>query len=518
MSHQSNLITTNIIQYLKSHEQKQLLRFITCGSVDDGKSTLIGRLLHDSKIIFEDQLATIQEDSKKFGTQGGEIDLALLVDGLQSEREQGITIDVAYRYFSTDKRKFIIADTPGHEQYTRNMATGASNCDLAIILIDARHGVQTQTRRHSFICSLLGIKNVIIAINKMDTVDYSQKIYKTIQDEYIKLAGSLEIPDIRFVPISALNGDNVVTKSKNMPWFRGSPLMHYLEITNIDNAINKEFRFPVQLVSRPNSNFRGYQGTIASGKIKVGDTIRVLPSGKITTINSIITFDSKLQESESGQAVTLTTTDEIDISRGDMIVHKDAISFISSYLKTHIVWMSEQPMEAHKEYFIKFVVKQVSGAVSKFNFKTDINTLNEVACDKLELNEIGLVDLKLSEPVCFDDYSKNRATGGFIVIDKLTNDTIGAGMVKNALTESFESKTSLEFSKFELELNALIRKHFPHWGTKDLEKISKKIKKKWSTPKLIVHLPIINPTGKFPNYNETTKFTASGNRVEYGPS
>lgn len=419
-------------------------------------------------MIFEDQLASIQEDSKRVGTQGDEVDLALLVDGLQSEREQGITIDVAYRYFSTDKRKFIIADTPGHEQYTRNMATGASNCDLAIILVDARHGVQTQTRRHSFICSLLGIKHVIVAVNKMDAVKYSQEIYKAIQDDYLKLAGSLEIPDIRFVPISALKGDNVVNKSENMPWFRGSPLMHYLETTKIDSAINEEFRFPVQLVSRPNSDFRGFQGTIASGEVKVGDTIRVLPSGKITTISSIVTFDEELQKGESGQAVTLTTTDEVDISRGDMIVHKDAISHTSSRLKAHLVWMSEQPMEAHKEYYIKFLVKQVSGSVSKFNFKIDVNTLNEVECGKLELNEIGVVELELSEPVCFDDYSKNRTTGGFIVIDRLSNVTVGAGMVRNALAENIKSKTPVEFSAFELELNALVRKHFPHWGAKDL--------------------------------------------------
>ncbi|APC96989.1 sulfate adenylyltransferase subunit CysN [Francisella frigiditurris] len=469
MSHISPLIEKNILAYLKQHEQKELLRFITCGSVDDGKSTLIGRLLHDSKMIFEDQLSTIQEDSKKVGSQGGEIDLALLVDGLQSEREQGITIDVAYRYFSTDKRKFIIADTPGHEQYTRNMATGASNCDLAIILIDARKGVQTQTRRHSFICSLLGIKHVIVAVNKMDTVNYSQQIYKSIQSDYLKLAGSLEIPDIRFVPISALKGDNVVTKSDNMPWFRGSSLMHYLEITKIDTAVNNEFRFPVQLVSRPNSDFRGYQGTIASGNIEVGDTIRVLPSGKITKIKSIITFNGELKIAESGQAITLTTIDEIDISRGDMIVHKDAISHTSSRLKAHLVWMSEQPMEAHKQYYIKFLTKQVSGSVNKFNFKTDMNTLNEVECGKLELNEIGMVELELSEPVCFDDYYKNRLTGGFIVIDKLTNVTIGAGMVRNALTEKVLPEAPIEYSEFELELNSLIRKYFPHWGVKDLK-------------------------------------------------
>ncbi|WP_419572366.1 sulfate adenylyltransferase subunit 1, partial [Rheinheimera sp.] len=306
MSHVSALIEQDILAYLKQHENKQLLRFITCGSVDDGKSTLIGRLLHDSKMIFEDQLAAITEDSKKVGTQGNKVDLALLVDGLQSEREQGITIDVAYRYFSTDKRKFIIADTPGHEQYTRNMATGASTCDLAIILIDARKGVQTQTRRHSFICSLLGIKHVIVAINKMDLVDYSQSRYKEIQEDYLKLAGALDIPDIRFVPISALEGDNVVNPSEKLSWFRGSTLMQYLENIDISPVANEDFRFPVQLVSRPNSDFRGFQGTIASGSVAIGDAVRVLPSGTVSTVKEIVTFDGNLDAAYAGQAVTLT--------------------------------------------------------------------------------------------------------------------------------------------------------------------------------------------------------------------
>ncbi|MCL5256104.1 MAG: sulfate adenylyltransferase subunit CysN, partial [Gammaproteobacteria bacterium] len=355
MSHASPLIEQDIQAYLKQHEEKQLLRFITCGSVDDGKSTLIGRLLHDSKMIFEDQLAAITEDSKKSGTQGNEVDLALLVDGLQSEREQGITIDVAYRYFSTDKRKFIIADTPGHEQYTRNMATGASTCDLAIILIDASAGVQTQTRRHSYICSLLGIKHVIIAINKMDLVDYSQERYKAIQDDYLKMAGALKIPDIRFVPISALKGDNVVNKSEQMDWFRGSSLMKYLENAEIDQPQDTdEFRMPVQLVCRPNSDFRGFQGTIAAGKVAVGDTIRALPSGKISTVKSIVTFDGALDQAHAPMAVTLTLNDEIDISRGDMIVRKDNLPHVSNRLRAKLVWMHEKPLEQHREYYVKF--------------------------------------------------------------------------------------------------------------------------------------------------------------------
>ncbi|MDX1706797.1 sulfate adenylyltransferase subunit CysN, partial [Pseudidiomarina sp.] len=342
MSHASPLIEENILKYLDQHENKELLRFITCGSVDDGKSTLIGRLLHDSKMIFEDQLAAITKDSKTMGTTGERIDLALLVDGLQSEREQGITIDVAYRYFSTDKRKFIIADTPGHEQYTRNMATGASTCDLAIILIDARHGVQTQTRRHSFIVSLLGIKHVIVAVNKMDLVDFSQDRYKEIQDEYLKLAGQLDIPDIHFAPISALEGDNVVNRSENTPWFRGRTLIEYLETIEINRAnANKSFRFPVQYVNRPNLNFRGFAGTIASGTVKVGATIRALPSGKVSTIKSIVTFDGELEEAAAPLAVTLTLNDEIDISRGDMIVEKDALPHMSNRLRAKVVWMQE---------------------------------------------------------------------------------------------------------------------------------------------------------------------------------
>ncbi|MEX1221484.1 MAG: sulfate adenylyltransferase subunit CysN [Idiomarina sp.] len=472
MSHASPLIEKDILEYLQQHENKELLRFITCGSVDDGKSTLIGRLLHDSKMIFEDQLAAITEDSKKSGTQGDNVDLALLVDGLQSEREQGITIDVAYRYFSTDKRKFIIADTPGHEQYTRNMVTGASTCDLAIILIDASRGVQTQTRRHSFICSLLGIKHVIVAVNKMDLVDYSQERYKEIQADYLKLAGTLDIPDIRFVPISALTGDNVVNPSENMAWFRGSPLMQYLENAEIDQPVDTdEFRFPVQLVSRPNSNFRGFQGTIASGSVKVGDTIRVLPSGKLSTIKEIVTFDGNLEAAHAPMAVTLTLNDEIDISRGDMIVRKDNLPNTSSRMRAKLVWMHEQALEAHREYYIKFACKLTRGEVTTLHHRIDVNTMAEQEAGKLELNEIGLVDLQVAEPVVFDAYQKNKQTGAFIIIDRLSNVTVGAGMIEEALTEGDANTVPTEFSDYELELNAFVRKHFPHWGAKDLRKL-----------------------------------------------
>ena len=463
MSHASALIEQDILAYLKQHENKQLLRFITCGSVDDGKSTLIGRLLHDSKMIFEDQLAAITEDSKKVGTQGNKIDLALLVDGLQSEREQGITIDVAYRYFSTDKRKFIIADTPGHEQYTRNMATGASTCDLAIILIDARRGVQTQTRRHSFICSLLGIKHVIVAINKMDLVDYSQARYKEIQEEYLKLAGSLDIPDIRFVPISALEGDNVVNQSEKLSWFRGSTLMQYLENIDISSVANDDFRFPVQLVSRPNSDFRGFQGTIASGSIAVGDAVRVLPSGTVSTVKEIVTFDGNLPQAFAQQAVTITLNDEVDVSRGNMLVKKDALPHVSSRLRARLIWLHDNPMKVERQYYVKFSCKTTSGEVEKLHHRIDVNTLAEKDAEMLAMNEIGLVDIKLTEAMAFDSYSKNKQTGGFVIIDRLSNLTVGAGMIEAALvaqvSEPEQSFSGL--SEFEQELILLLRKHFP---------------------------------------------------------
>lgn len=472
MSHASPLIEQDILAYLKQHENKELLRFITCGSVDDGKSTLIGRLLHDSKMIFEDQLAAITADSKKSGTQGDDVDLALLVDGLQSEREQGITIDVAYRYFSTDKRKFIIADTPGHEQYTRNMATGASTCDLAVILVDASQGVQTQTRRHSFICSLLGIKHVIVAVNKMDLVDYSQDVYKKIQADYLEMAGSLDIPDVRFVPISALKGDNVVNESEQLSWFRGSTLMQYLENLEVDReVVSSEFRFSVQYVNRPNSNFRGFSGTIASGEIKVGDAIRVLPSGTVSTVKEIVTFDGNLDSAGASQAVTLTLNDEIDVSRGDMLVKKDELANVSSRLRAKVVWMNEKPLETHREYYLKFNAKLTTGSITEVQHRIDVNTFKEHKAGKLELNEIGLVDIQATEKIMFDDYPSNPGTGAFIIIDRMTNMTVGAGMITEPLADDNEADVPAQYSQFELELNALIRKHFPHWDAKDLRKL-----------------------------------------------
>ncbi len=469
MAHQSDKIAQNIEEYLKEHENKQLLRFITCGSVDDGKSTLIGRLLHDSKMIFEDQLAAIKNDSKKSGTTENEFDLALLVDGLQSEREQGITIDVAYRYFSTDKRKFIIADTPGHEQYTRNMATGASTADLAIILIDARYGVQTQTRRHSFITKLLGIKHLIIAVNKMDLVDFSQDKFEEIKKDYLEFAKKLELTDdITIIPLSALNGDNVVNISDASPWYKGETLMHVLE--NIEIASDRNlthFRMPVQYVNRPNLDFRGFAGTVSSGVIQVGDAITVLPSGKSSTVKEIITYDGNLDYAYAQQAITITLNDEIDISRGDILVKSDEQPDQTDTLDVNIVWMSEEPLLKGKSYFIKRASTQTIGTIASFYYKTNVNTLEQKPANTLELNEIGHAKLLLNQTIAFDPYSHNKAMGSFIIIDRITNNTVGAGMIVQK-SEKLNKKVPREYSEFEIELNALIRKHFPHWEAKEI--------------------------------------------------
>ncbi|HLF98786.1 MAG TPA: sulfate adenylyltransferase subunit CysN [Methylococcaceae bacterium] len=430
MSHQSDLIASDIHAYLALHERKELLRLLTCGNVDDGKSTLIGRLLHDSKMIYEDQLAAIQRDSKTVGTTGGELDLALLVDGLQAEREQGITIDVAYRYFSTARRKFIIADTPGHEQYTRNMATGASTCDLAIILIDARHGVRTQTRRHSFIVSLLGIRHIVVAINKMDLAEFSQGVFEQIRDDYLAFAGGLDLHDIRCVPISALQGDNVVQPSAAMPWYTGQPLMEILETIEIASDRNlKNFRFPVQYVNRPHLDFRGYSGTVAAGIVRPGDTVMVLPSRKTSRIKSIVTQDGELGEAFPPQAVTLTLEDEIDVSRGDILVHPGDAPSVDGRLHAHLVWMSEAPLVPGKQYFIKHATRTVTGSVAEIRHRVDVNTLERIPADQLRLNEIALCDIALNVPIAFDPYALSKGTGAFVVIDRLTNVTVGAGMI-----------------------------------------------------------------------------------------
>lgn len=465
MSHSSELIATDIEAYLKVHENKDLLRFLTCGNVDDGKSTLIGRLLFDSKLIYEDQMAAIEKDSQKFNTTDEAFDLALLVDGLQSEREQGITIDVAYRYFSTDKRKFIIADTPGHEQYTRNMVTGASTCELAIVMVDARHGIQTQTRRHSYICSLLGIKHIIVAINKMDLMDYNQEVYQKIKADYREMAKNFNIDDIRFVPISALKGDNVVTPSENMDWYPGATLMKLLETVKVAQDKDMEhMRFPVQYVNRPNLNFRGFCGTLASGIVQVGDEVTALPSGKTSRIHSIYTFDGELQQAQPGQAITITLEDEIDVSRGDMLVHTGHEPEVTNKLKAHVVWMDETPMRSHKEYAFKFATKTCFGRVSDINHKIDVNTLNKHAenAETLELNEIALADVSLTDKVAVDKYQVLPQTGAFIIIDRHTNVTVGAGMVNAIPSEQDAAKRV--YSSSEKELNAYIRKHFPEWG------------------------------------------------------
>ena len=447
MSHQSDLISTDINAYLAQHERKELLRFLTCGNVDDGKSTLIGRLLHDSKMIYEDQLAAVQADSVKSGTTGaGKIDLALLVDGLQAEREQGITIDVAYRYFSTSTRKFIIADTPGHEQYTRNMATGASTCDLAVILIDARYGVQTQTKRHSFIASLLGLKHIIVAINKMDLINYSEDTFNKIKADYLAFVKTLDLHDVHFIPMSALDGDNVVNPSENMPWFSGMPMMELLNTIEIASDHNfDDARFPVQYVNRPNLDFRGFCGTVASGVFHKGDAITALPSGKTSHIKSIVTFDGELEEAFASMAVTLTLTDEIDISRGDIIIgRQQSAPSVADKFKADIVWMTEQPMTPGRQYLIKLATRSVSGSVSMIHHRIDVNTLEHHDANELKLNEIGHCTVAVNAPVVFDPYKRNKTSGSFIVIDRLTNITVGAGMITGNASEEDWSPVSAD--------------------------------------------------------------------------
>ncbi|KTS76356.1 adenylylsulfate kinase [Pseudomonas oryzihabitans] len=432
MSHQSDLIGQDILAYLAQHERKELLRFLTCGNVDDGKSTLIGRLLHDSKMIYEDHLEAITRDSKKVGTTGEEVDLALLVDGLQAEREQGITIDVAYRYFSTAKRKFIIADTPGHEQYTRNMATGASTCDLAIILVDARYGIQTQTRRHSYIASLLGIKHIVVAINKMDLLGFDEAVFERIKDDYLAFAQRIDLnaKDIHFVPMSALKGDNVVNRSEQTPWYSGKPLMEILETVEIAADRNlDDLRFPVQYVNRPNLNFRGFAGTLASGVVTKGDAVVVLPSGKGSRVKSIVTYDGELEQAGPGQAVTLTLEDEIDISRGDVLVHADNRPQVTDSFEAMLVWMAEEPMRPGKKYDIKRATSYVPGSLPSIVHTVDVNTLEHGAASELKLNEIARVKVALDASIALDGYGVNRTTGAFIVIDRLTNGTVGAGMI-----------------------------------------------------------------------------------------
>jgi bifunctional enzyme CysN/CysC len=435
MPRAEDMIAEDIEGYLRSHENKSLLRFIACGSVDDGKSTLIGRLLFESKALFDDQLATLAGESKKFGTQGANLDFALLLDGLASEREQGITIDVAYRFFATERRKFIVADTPGHEQYTRNMITGASTADAAIILVDARNGVLTQTRRHSYLVSLIGIRHIALAINKMDLLDYSEMRYLEIERAYREFATRIGLSGVTCIPVSALNGDNILTPSPKTPWHQGPTLMEWLETVEVDeNRLTKlPFRFPVQWVNRPSMDFRGFSGTIASGMISRGESIRVQPSGRQSRVARIVTHDGDLEQAITGQSITLTLEDEIDVSRGDLISAAGDPAQVADQFEATVVWMSDQPLLRGRSYLMKCGPKTVTTTISPIKYKVNVNTLEHLAAEKLELNEVGVCELELDRPICFDPYSENRDTGSFILIDRITNQTAGAGMLRFAL-------------------------------------------------------------------------------------
>ncbi|QDE30104.1 sulfate adenylyltransferase subunit CysN [Shewanella polaris] len=459
-------------EYLALQQNKGLLRFLTCGSVDDGKSTLIGRLLHDSAQIYEDQLASLKSDSAKMGTTGEAIDLALLVDGLQAEREQGITIDVAYRYFSSEKRKFIIADTPGHEQYTRNMATGASTCDLAVILVDARYGVQTQTKRHAFIASLLGLRHFVVAVNKMDLVGFDQTVFEKIQADFTDFVKDFGDLDIHFVPLSALNGDNVVNRSTQCDWYQGGTLLELLETIDTQRELSDlPVRFPVQYVLRPNLDFRGFSGTLASGIIKVGDELVALPSGKRSKIERIVTFDGDLPEAVAGQAITITLEDEIDISRGDLLAQPATAPEIANHIVADMVWMDEKPLQIGQLYDVKVAGKKTQAVVSEIEYITDVNTLERSAASTLSLNTIARVKLDLTESIVLDAYSLVRDTGGIILIDRLSNATVAAAMVVSG--HQGDKQSNIEFSPFEVEFNALVRKHYPHWNARDISVLGK---------------------------------------------
>ncbi|MCW3171523.1 sulfate adenylyltransferase subunit CysN [Shewanella subflava] len=468
----AEILEHGVKQYLALQQNKGLLRFLTCGSVDDGKSTLIGRLLHDSAQIYEDQLASLKSDSAKMGTTGEAIDLALLVDGLQAEREQGITIDVAYRYFSSEKRKFIIADTPGHEQYTRNMATGASTCDLAVILVDARYGVQTQTKRHAFIASLLGLRHFVVAVNKMDLVGFDEKVFNQIQADFADFVKDFGDLDIHYVPLSALNGDNVVNRSTQSDWYTGGTLLELLETIDTQRELSElPVRFPVQYVLRPNLDFRGFSGTLSSGVLKVGDEVVALPSNKRSKVERIVTFDGDLTEAVAGQAVTITLEDEIDISRGDLLAKPDSAPSLANHIVADLVWMDEKPLQIGQLYDVKVAGKKTQAVVSEIEYITDVNTLERSAATSLSLNTIARVKLDLTETVVLDAYSLVRDTGGMILIDRLSNATVAAVMVVDGYQG--QKQVSSEFSAFELEFNALVRKHYPHWNARDISLLGK---------------------------------------------
>ena len=460
MAHQSDLIAEDIHAYLKQQEEKSLLRFITCGSVDDGKSTLIGRLLWDSKMIFEDQLATLESDSKRCGTQGEKIDYALLLDGLQAEREQGITIDVAYRFFSTDKRKFIVADTPGHEQYTRNMVTGASTAEVAVILIDARKGILTQTRRHSYLTSLVGIRHIVLAINKMDLVDYSETCFTSIHNEYQSFAAGLGFESITAIPISALEGDNILQSSPKTPWYEGPTLMHYLETVQVTNdTAAQPFRMRVQWVNRPNLDFRGFCGTIAAGTIRPGDELIVSSSGQKSQVARIVTMDGDLQEAVAGQAVTLTLADEIDISRGDLLASPQSRPYHADRFEAKLVWMHEDALLPGRSYQIKAGSTTAPAQIDAVNYKVNVNSLQQEPGKTLQLNEVGSCNISANTPIPFDGYAENRSTGSFIVIDRLSNATVGAGMIERALERATDRHwQSLDIGK---QAHAALKRQTP---------------------------------------------------------
>jgi bifunctional enzyme CysN/CysC len=437
MSHATELVAEDIDAYLDAHRHKSMLRFITCGSVDDGKSTLIGRLLYESKLVFEDHLAALESDSAKVGTQGGELDFALLVDGLAAEREQGITIDVAYRFFSTERRKFIVADTPGHEQYTRNMVTGASTADVAVMMIDARKGVLTQTRRHSYLVSILGIKKVLLAVNKLDIVDYSRETFERIEADYRAFAAEIGLEDITAIPMSALRGDNILGPSGNTPWYEGPSLIEYLETVEID-AVPQDapFRMPVQWVNRPDLDFRGFSGLVVGGRVRPGDRVRVLPSGQQSIVERLVTQDGDLDEVVAGQSITITLTDEIDISRGDVLATADAPPPVGDQFEAQLVWMAEEPMTPGRHYVLKLGTQTVGATLSQPKYRVNVNSLEHVAAKTLELNEIGICTLTLDRAIPFDPYAENRDMGGFILVDRLSNATVAAGMLHFALRRS----------------------------------------------------------------------------------
>ena len=438
MAHATDdLVADDIGEYLKRHEHKSMLRFITCGSVDDGKSTLIGRLLYDSKLVFEDHLAALEADSKRIGTQGEGLDFALLVDGLAAEREQGITIDVAYRFFTTDRRKFIVADTPGHEQYTRNMVTGASTAELAVILVDARSGVVTQTRRHSYLVSLLGIQHIVVAVNKLDLVDYSEEVFDAIEADYRAFAGQIGIEDITCIPISALLGDNVTTRSPNTPFYDGPTLVQHLEQIEVDDAgPARPFRLPVQWVNRPDLDFRGFSGQIVGGTVRPGDQVRIVPSGTASTVARIVTADGDLHEAAAGQSVTLTLADEVDVSRGDVITQASAPPSVADQFECHIVWMGEEPLLPGRPYLLKIGTRTVGATVTHAKYKINVNTLEHEPAPTLALNEIAVCNIATDRPIAFDPYGENRDMGGFILVDRYSNATVGAGLLNFELRRS----------------------------------------------------------------------------------